>query len=259
MKKIILLCLSVCAFFSLPLFAQEPKEKKFLCQVSKEDVYLVTEGNMYLVQPVSIICADNMLYFAAQDINAKRDLIVSKAKETKVLVDQNDRKVVKATYLLADAKSNVVYNDYELVLFLEILKGFPFLAISSKFVYKGQGTHECAINWALDSVYEPYKYYTIPVKGEIKTFKLVKTKKTKIGQANWLFANIGDGTGGGLIALSAILGMGEDFIFLNSVPPKKKLSSGESIDLFMLFMPINKNYKILPEIFEKIKTKKWEY
>jgi len=111
----------------------------------------------------------------------------------------------------------------------------------------------------MESVYEPYKYYTIPQKDKILTYKLEKTKKTKIGHANWIFANTGKGEGGGLIAPAVILGKGEDFIFINSVPPKKKLSKGESIDVFMIFMPIEKNYKILEELFEKTKTIKWEY
>ncbi|MGI6595579.1 MAG: hypothetical protein ACOX1Z_02645 [Candidatus Ratteibacteria bacterium] len=38
-----------------------------------------------------------------------------------------------------------------------------------------------------------------------------------------------------------MLGRGEDFIFLNSVPPKKKLKKGESLDLFMIFVPITKD------------------
>lgn len=222
------------------------------------DVFFMTEGNMFLVQPESIVCSGNMIYFAAQDATAKKDLIVNKTKNIAVVVDENARKVVKMTFLLSDDK-NTVYNDYELVLFLEIREGFPFLAMLSKFVYTGSGTRECGINWALDSAHEPFKYYTIPHKGEIKTFPLVKTKRTKIGQANWIFANKGDGVGGGLIAPAAILGRGEDFIFLNSVPPKKKLSKGESIDLFMIFVPINKDFKILPELFEKIKSIKWEY
>ncbi|MCM8833005.1 MAG: hypothetical protein NC816_03690 [Candidatus Omnitrophica bacterium] len=62
-----------------------------------------------------------------------------------------------------------------------------------------------------------------------------------------------------MIAPAVILGKGEDFIFINSVPPKKKLSKGESIDVFMIFMPINKNFKILEELFQKIKDIKWEY
>lgn len=254
MKKIISLLLSLLFFSSL--YAEVPK---FGYKIQDEDVFLMTEGNVYLVQPISIICKDVMLYFAAQDSTLKRDMVVNKKKEIKVVSDEEGRKVIKATYLLADAQKNTIYKDYELVLFLEIQKGFPFLAIYSKFVYTGTGTSKCAINWAMDSVYEPFKYYTIPVKGKEKTHKLVKTRKTKIGQANWIFANRGDGTGGGLIAPAAVLGRGEDFIFLNSVPPKKKLKKGESIDLFMIFVPINKNYKILPELFEKIKNKKWEY
>lgn len=255
MKKKIL-SLLIFLFIVFPLYSAAPK---FGYKIQGEDVFFMTEGNTFLVQAVSIICKENMLYFAAQDITLKRDMIVNKVKEIKVIVDEQERKVVRATYLLADAKTEKVYNDYELVLFMEIQKGMPFLAIYSKFVYTGAGVSECAINWALDSVYEPFKYYTIPGKTKEETYKLVKTKKTKIGQANWIFANRGDGTGGGLIAPAAILGRGEDFIFLNSVPPKKKLKRGEFIDIFMIFVPIEKNYKILQEIFEKVKDKKWEY
>jgi hypothetical protein len=231
---------------------------RFDYRIVKEDVFLMTENNMFLVQPVSIVCAGSMLYFAAQDFTAKKDMIVNRTKNINVIVDEKTRKVIKATFLLA-GENNAVYKDYELVLFLEIREGFPFLAIYSKFVYTGSGTRECGINWALDSAYEPFRYYTIPHKGEIKTFRLVKTRRTKIGQANWIFANTGKGTGGGLIAPAALLGRGEDFIFLNSVPAKKKLGRGESIDLFMIFMPINRNFKILPEIFEKVKDINWKY
>lgn len=233
--------------------------QKFECRILGDDVFLMTEGNTFLIQPISIICKENMLYFAAQDNTLKKEMVVNKAKEVKIVADENEKKIVKATYLLSDAYKDTPFTDYELVMFYEIQQGLPFLAIYSQFVYTGSGTNECAINWALDSVYEPYKYYTIPHKGKEVTSKLVKTRKTKIGQANWLFANRGDGYGGGLIAPAAMLGRGEDFIFLNSVPPKKKLKKGESLDLFMIFVPITKNYKILPELFEKIKDKKWEY
>lgn len=251
MKKILVFLVLSCMCFSSMLVAAS----RFGYKITEEDLFFITENNnMFLVQPSSIICSGNMLYFAAQDFTARKDCTVSKTKEIKVIVDENDRKVVRETFLLANEK-NVVYSDYELVLFLEIREEFPFLAIYSKFVYNGSGTHECGINWALDSAHEPFKYYTIP-RG---TYPLVKTKRTKIGQTSWIFANTGEGVGGGLIAPAAILGRGEDFIFLNSVPPKKKLGKGESIDIFMIFLPINKNYKILPELFEKIKNIKWEY
>ncbi len=231
---------------------------KFGYRTIANDTFFMTEGNIFLVQPASIVCSGNMMYFAAQDFTAKKDMIVNKTKNVTVITDEQKRKVVKMTFLLSDEKDNI-YNDYELVLFLEIREGFPFLAIFSKFVYNGAGTNECGINWALDSAQEPFKYYTIPHKGKIETFPLVKTKRTKIGQADWIFANKGDGVGGGLIAPGVILGRGEDFIFINSVPPKKKLSKGQSIDLFMIFMPINKNFKTLPELYEKIKDIKWNY
>jgi hypothetical protein len=223
----------------------------------EKDVLLITEENNFLVQPQSIISNGNMLYFAAQDFTKKKELIVKRTKEVKVVKDEPKRKIIKATYALGDDKSE--YSDYSLVLFLEIREEYPFLAIYSKFIYNGEGVSECGINWAMENAYQPYKYYTIPEKGKIMTYKLEKTQKTKIGQANWIFANTGKGEGGGLIAPAVILGKGENFIFINSVPPKKKLSKGESIDVFMIFMPIEKNYKILNELFEKIKNLKWEY
>jgi hypothetical protein len=241
-------------FFSGKCFSVVKFGYKF---TPEKDVFLITEENNFLVQPQSIISRGNMLYFAAQDFTKNIELIVKRTKEVKVVKDEPKRKIIRVTYILGDEKNE--YTDYSLVLFLEIREEFPFLAIYSKFIYNGEGTSECGINWAMENAYEPYKYYTIPEKGKIMTYKLEKTKKTKIGQANWIFANTGEGEGGGLIAPSVILGKGENFIFINSVPPKKKLSKGESIDVFMIFMPIEKNYKILEELFEKIKNVKWEY
>ncbi|MBN1444502.1 MAG: hypothetical protein JW957_00140 [Candidatus Omnitrophica bacterium] len=255
MKKIFCLLLVSC----LLLLSKSSAASKFSFRISGEDVFFITENNsMFLVQPSSIICNGNMLYFAAQDFTAKKDLTVEKTKDIKVIVDEENRKVAKATFLLADDKKGV-QRDYELVLFLETRKEFPFLVIYSKFVYTGSGTNECGINWAVDSTHDPFKYYTIPQKGENKAVPLVKTRRTKIGQANWIFVHNGKGVGAGIIAPAAVLGRGEDFIFLTSVPPKKKLKRGESLDVFIIFMPINKNFKTLPEIFERIKTIKWEY
>ncbi|MCM8784741.1 MAG: hypothetical protein NC827_06495 [Candidatus Omnitrophica bacterium] len=222
----------------------------------EKDILFITKDNNFLVQPQSIMSHGNMLYFAAQDFTKNRELLVKRVKEIKVIKDEPKRKIIKATYSLGSDKE---YPEYSLILFLEIREEFPFLAICSKFVYNGEGTSECGINWAMENAYEPYKYYTIPEKGKIATYKLEKTRKTKIGQANWIFGNTGKGEGGGLIAPAVILGKGESFIFINSVPPKKKLSKNESIDVFMIFMPINKNFKILEELFLKIKDIKWEY
>lgn len=120
-RKIIFL--GVIFLYLSTIYSAPQKIQKFEYKIQGEDVFSVTEGSMFLVQPVSIICSDNMLYFAAQDMTAKRGLVVSKTKEVKCIVGQDDRKVVKATYLLADAKTNIVYKDYELVLFFRDSKG----------------------------------------------------------------------------------------------------------------------------------------
>ncbi len=254
MKKIVGLLLVSC----LLLLSKASAASRFSYSIKDGDVFFVTEANsMFLVQPSSIICNGNMLYFAARDFTAKKDMTVEKTKDVKVVIDEENRKVVKATFLLADDKKTVCKN-YELVLFLETRREFPFLAIYSEFVYTGTGTNECGINWAVDSTHTPFKYYTIP-QGANQAVPLVKTKRTKIGQANWIFVHNGQGTGAGIIAPAAFLARGEDFVFLTGVPPKKKLSRGQSLDVFMIFMPINKNFKTLPETFEKIKNLKWEY
>ena len=231
--------------------------EKFGYKIEKEDIFLFTKGNIYIVQAESIFSNGKMMYFAAKDFTAKRDLLVQKLKEAKVVVDEKDRKVINAKFSIGN--DSKVYPDYQLELFLEIRKEYPFLAIYSKFKYLGKGAHICGINWGVDSAYESFKYYTIPKKGKILTYKLKKTKRTKIGQANWIYVHNGKGEGAGLIAPAVIWGRGENFIFINSVPPKKKLKKGESIDVFMIFMPINKNFKILPQLYEKIKGVKWEY
>lgn len=251
MRKISIIILLV--FLSKGLFSVIEFGFKF---TSEKDILLITKDVNYLVQPQSIMAHGNMLYFAAQDFTKNRELLIKKTKEVKVIKDEPKRKIIRVTYSLGD---KVEYPEYSLILFLEIREEYPFLAIYSKFVYNGEGTAECGINWAMESAYEPYRYYTIPEKNKFGTYKLEKTQKTKIGQANWIFANTGKGEGAGLIAPGVILGKGEDFIFINSVPPKKKLSKNESIDVFMIFLPINKNFKILPELFEKIKNIKWEY
>jgi len=243
-------------FFTV-LFSSTYAVEKFGYKVSKEDAFFYTHGNIYLIQSSSIVCDGNMLYFAGRDFTNKKDLISAKTEKVEVVVDEKNRKVVKLTFSLESAKK--ISPEYKLIVYGEIRKEFPFLAIYSKFLYLGKESHLCGINWGLSSAYEKFKYYTIPKKGKPTTFKLVKTRKTKIGQANWIFVNNGKGVGAGLIAPAVILGKGEDFIFINSVPPKKRIKEGESIDVFMIFMPINKNWKILPDLFNKIKGVKWEY
>ena len=254
MKKKVLCFVFFMLFLLTPLINSA---EKFGYKIGREDVFMFTQGNIYLIQAESIVTGGYYLYFAARDFTAKEDLTVGKIKKVDIKVDEPERKVIKTTCSLED-KNKKICSDYELELFTEIKKGFPFLVIYSKFKYLGSKENKCGINWGADSS-QGFKYYTIPQKGEIKTYPLVKTKKTKIGQANWLFVNDGKGEGIGLIAPAVLFGRGESFVFINSVPRTKNLKDGTSIDTFMLFMPINKNFKILPELFEKIKDINWEY
>lgn len=253
LRRALLLSIFLCS-----LLHAASSDRTFCYRILHDDLFMIAEKNMYLVQPESIVCDGSMLYFAAQDFTAKRELVTNKKKEIKVLHDEDDRKTVKMTFSMKDEK-DTVHNDYELVLFLEVRKGAPYIVVYSKFVYKGGGRNQCGINWAMEGVHKPFIYYTIPHRDETKTGRLVKTRRSKIGQANWIFANAGDGTGAGLIAPASLLGRGENFIFLNSVPSKKQLAKGESLDTFMIYMPINKNFKVLSEIFEEIKDVKWEF
>jgi hypothetical protein len=243
---------------SLVFSESVPIEKRFGFRIIKDSVMMYTKGNIYVVSPECINCQNNLLYFAAQDSNANKNMISKKTENIEVITDEENKKVLKATFLLGE--DDKIFPDYKLELFLEMRREYPFLAIYSKFFYTGKDTHACGINWGLESYPEPlYKYYTIPQKGKLNTYRLVKTRRNKIGQANWIFANRGDGTGAGLIAPAVILGKGEDFIFVNSVPPKKKLTKDESLDVFMIFMPIQKNFTILGKIFEEIKQIEWKY
>jgi len=57
----------------------------------------------------------------------------------------------------------------------------------------------------------------------------------------------------------ALLGKGEDFIFINAVPQKKQLKKNSYIEVFFITMPISKNFKILQQIYDEIKSVKWVY
>ncbi|MGI6595580.1 MAG: hypothetical protein ACOX1Z_02650 [Candidatus Ratteibacteria bacterium] len=145
--------------------------QKFECRILGDDVFLMTEGNTFLIQPISIICKENMLYFAAQDNTLKKEMVVNKAKEVKIVADENEKKHCESD--LTCFQTLIKIRPLQIMSWLcsmRFNKDFRFLAIYSQFVYTGSGTNECAINWALDSVYEPYKYYTIPHKGKEVTF-----------------------------------------------------------------------------------------
>ncbi|MCX7704709.1 MAG: hypothetical protein N2115_00415 [bacterium] len=260
MKKICGGIRSLCLFLffvSSGLYARD-----LYIETRQDDVLIATEGALYAVSADGIHSAGYIMYFAAKDFTADKDLTMKKLKEAKLIVDKPDRKVVKAVFLMENQK-NVIDNDYLHVMFLEIRKDYPFLAVDSRFTYLGEGTHVCGINWGMEgsSDANKFKYFAYPEGGKILNFKmgpLKSTQSNKIGVKDWLYAHDGKGYGAGLIC-AGILARGEDFIFINSVPQKKQLRKGNFVEVFFITMPISKNFKILQEIFDEIKTVKWVY
>ncbi|HOK79438.1 MAG TPA: hypothetical protein PK303_00815 [bacterium] len=168
MKRILWLILPVLVF----VCSGQTRDKLYV-EVQKEDILLATEGALYNVSADGIYSAGYMMYFGAKDFTANKDLTVKKLKEAKIVVDKPDRKVVKAIFSIEN-QNNVIDDDYEHVIFLELRKNYPFLAVDSRFVYLGQGTHVCGINWGMsgNSDANRFKYYAYPESGKILNYKL---------------------------------------------------------------------------------------
>jgi len=235
---------------------------RFGVNMQTDGAILYTQGIFYLIQAESITSGGNILYFGAKDFTNGKDLIVCKVAKSELKVDTPERKVVKTTMLLGQGEN--IDRNYRLDVFTEIHKDRPYLAIYSRFFYLGPDTHNCSINWGVESAYEKnrYKYYTIPKEGKILTYKLdAESVGQKLNQEyiKWVYVHDGKGTGAGLIPGAAMFGKGADFIFVNAVPPQKDLATGQSIDVFMVFVPINKNFKIIPQIQKEISTISWKF
>lgn len=234
------------------------KNEKLYVQVGKQDIIFYTGGIMYIVQSEGISAAGNTMYFAARDFTDNKDLITKKIEKIECRVNTPERKVYKITLQLGDKN---IDPKYRLEIFSEIKKGYPFLALYSKFFYLGNDVHKCGINWGLSSPYasDPYKYYTIPKEDKILTYRLKdEADNNKIGYAKWLYLHNGKGSGIGLIC-PALIGKGEDFIFINSVPPEKDLSGTDSADVFIIYMPIEKNFKILNQMYDEVMKMRWTF
>lgn len=238
--------------------AAAPKNEKLFVKAESQSIIFYTGGTMYVIQPESVSSAGNMMYFAAKDFTDGKDLITKKIEKIECRVDAPEKKIYKVTMQVGDKS---IDPNYRLEIFAEILKGQPYLALYTKFFYLGEDVHKCGINWGLSSPYasDPYKYYTISKDNKIQTFRLKgDSNENKIGYAKWLYLHNGKGSGVGLIC-TTMLGKGEDFVFINSVPPEKELTKTESSDIFMLYMPISKNFKILDSIYTSAMKLDWTF
>ena len=274
MKRILILSCAILIFAVGVCFSEAPEKTKSLTIATRDRIFvkiingdasLFANGTPYLISDNSIVLPMSLLYFAAKDFTTNQELLIKKTEKALFTLDTPERKIVKLSFLVGSNKVEDDINpNYRLEIFAEVRKGFPLIAIYSKFVYLGKGTHKCGVNWGLSSYSEedPFKYYTVPDKnGKAVTYKLVpasKLKKNKIGYAEWLYLH--DGKGDGIVLICpSMLGKGGDFIFINTVPPQKDLQQNSSADVFMIFFPVNNNFNEIPTIYENIKKMKWDF
>ena len=267
MKRFVILLVSLFVFLAFQgAMARAASEKvplteRILVNIDKDGVAFFAGGAMYVIRADCIGLPKTLLYFTAKDFTKNKNFLIKKVEKVEQKVDTPDRKMVKVTMLVGDNKiENDIDQNYRLVLFAEIIKGEDYLVLYSKFLYLGEGTRKCGINWGFSSASDedPFKYYTLPQKGKDMTYKLSGSKKNKIGYAKWLYVHNGKGMGIGLVS-PALLGKGEDFIFINTVPPTKDLKRNESSDVFMVWVPITDGYKVLEKTYEEINKIQWKF
>ncbi len=231
-------------------------------KITDSEIILKVKDNLYIVEPNFIRAGKYLAYFAGKDSTSKKDMMVGKKKRIKVVMDKPDRKIIRLVCSLGDLEGNIL-KDYELELNLEIRKNLPCLIVMTKFRYLGKDKVLCAMNWGIS---DSLKYYSVPERGKVVTRKLPGkgriTRRTKIGIKPWIYVHAGKGKGIGLIT-PGLLGKQEDFIYVNYVKgrsQRKRLERGKSMDLFMIFLPIEKGgTKPIASLFERVKNIQWNY
>jgi len=231
-------------------------------KITDSEVILEVKDNLYIIEPDFIRAGNYLAYFAGKDSTSRKDMTVDKKKRIKVVMDKPDRKIVRLVCSLKDLEGNIL-KDYELELNLEIRKNLPCLIVMSKFRYLGGDRVLCIMNWGISDSLE---YYSVPERGKVITMKLPGrgkiTRRTKIGIKPWIYAHAGKGEGIGLIT-PGLLGKQEDFIYVNYVQgrsQRKRLERGKSMDLFMIFLPIEKGgTKPIASLYERVKNIEWNY
>ncbi len=244
-------------------------EEKFALELVKikdkvEMVRILTKNLRYQAIPQALRLGRYLGYFAAQDFTHKKEMIMKEFKEIQVIKDTPKQKGVKVIYYLQD-QNNQRVSDYLLEVNLEVRKEYPCLAMCSRLRYTGEGEALTGLNWGFS---DNFRYYVVPEGGKVKAFKierkgLLSGKATKIGKGAypWIWFTDGKGKGLGMITdgmLVAGIQEGELQIGVSDAPPKKKLTSGESMEVVFIFLPTEKGYKPIKEIYSRARSIRWE-
>ncbi|HIE44339.1 MAG TPA: hypothetical protein EYP78_06055 [Candidatus Omnitrophica bacterium] len=230
-------------------------------------VTLRTDGKRYVVMSTALKVGSYIAYFAAQDFTHRKEMIMNEFKEVKVVVDKEDVKGIK-TVISLKTLDNKIVDDYELIVSLQIKRGYPCLAVYSKLVYKGKESAQTGFNWG---IIDGFRYYAYPEGGKVKARKLevagvMKSKATKLGKGAypWVWPTSGKGDGLGIMTVGMLAKNPleeEAEIVISDVPPKKKLASGEFMDVPFILLPTTRKeggYKPMRSLYERVKNLKWE-
>lgn len=207
-------------------------------------VILETGGKSYTMMSSTLSTEGYLAYFAAQDFTHKKEMIMHEFKEVKVVKDEENVKGIKTVISLKDL-DNRVLPDYELVVSLQIKRNYPCLVVYSQLLYKGREPARMGLNWGIVSAFQ---YYIYPEGGKVKARKLevagiMKGKATKLGKGAypWVWPTDGRGYGLGIMTMGMLLkNPREGEIVITDVPPKRKLSRGEFMDVPFILLPTTK-------------------
>ncbi len=273
MQKIsTLLSVFILATFIIPAggrtFAAEEERFGYEIKMVRDKpmaVVLETGGKSYMMMSGALKTEGYLAYFAAQDFTHGKEMIMHEFKEVKVVKDEEDVKGIKTVISLQDMDGRVL-PDYELVVSLQINRGYPNLVVYSKLVYKGREPARIGLNWGITG---DFQFYVYPEGDEIRARRLevaaiMRGRATKLGRGAypWIWPTNGKGDGLGIMTVGMLLKNPlEGEIVITDVPPKRKLSRGEFMDVPFILLPTTKEeggVKPVRELYERVKRVRWE-
>jgi hypothetical protein len=229
--------------------------KHYILQAGKiKHVEIFINDQKYTFFPYAIRTGKYEIVFAGSDETRGRkwDIMLGGIKTAKVLIDKADHKKLNIVYELESArrtKRRLVYKEYGLELMVEIRRGFPCIAILSRFKNKGPSKCRIAQGWG------PFKgkYWTTEgFLGRIVTKRFIPIPK-KIGIKKWIYIHDKRAGGNGLgIITPGILGTNQDGVFINPIPSRKTLKRYETQDIVFTLTHVQVSYQELIKLYKSL-------